>query len=269
MSSRPGAAPGAGGTGQAAKRGRWEIGTGDAETVLAEARKALFVMVGFLAVIWIIQIVNWADHQNLTLEYGIRPRDVTRLPDILSAPFLHFSWAHIEGNSGPLFIFGFLAAYRGVAKFFGVTALVILTSGLAAWFTEAPNHRGRRQRRRLRLLRLHHGARVLRPAPDRHADRRGHGAVLRISVLRAAAARRDRLAGPCGRSGRRHPVRLDLQGPAARRLGRPPEAKPPKGKRRRPRAPQSCPPQAHERSFTSNSTTWACELGAAVDRVAR
>jgi membrane associated rhomboid family serine protease len=142
MSSRPGPGPGAGGTGQAASRGRWEIGTGDAESVLAEARKALFVMVGFLAIIWILQIANWADHQHLTIEYGIRPRDVTRLPDILSAPFLHFSWAHIEGNSGPLFIFGFLAAYRGVAKFAAVTVLVILTSGLAAWFTEAPNSVG-------------------------------------------------------------------------------------------------------------------------------
>ena len=46
----------------------WDLGAGDAETVLAEARKALFVMVGFLALIWIIQIVNWADHYQLTFE---------------------------------------------------------------------------------------------------------------------------------------------------------------------------------------------------------
>ncbi len=122
-----------------ARRTRWDIGAGDAETVLAEARKALFVMVGILAVIWILQIANWADHYHLTLDYGIRPRDVGRLPDILAAPFLHFSWAHIEGNSGPLFIFGFLAAYRGVAKFAGVTVLVVVISGLAAWFTESAN----------------------------------------------------------------------------------------------------------------------------------
>jgi membrane associated rhomboid family serine protease len=123
------------GTQASAGRRRWNLGTGDAETVLAEARKALFVMVGFLALIWVIQIANWADHYQLTVDYGIRPHDVGSLPDILSAPFLHFSWAHIEGNSGPLFIFGFLAAYRGVTKFLGVTALVILTSGLGAWLT--------------------------------------------------------------------------------------------------------------------------------------
>jgi membrane associated rhomboid family serine protease len=78
-------------------------------------------------------------HYHLTFEYGIRARDVGDLPDILSAPFLHFSWAHIEGNSGPLFIFGFLAAYRGVIKFIGVTILVILVSGLAAWFFAGAN----------------------------------------------------------------------------------------------------------------------------------
>jgi membrane associated rhomboid family serine protease len=120
----------------------WDIGAGDAEIVLAQARKALFVMVGFLAIIWILQIVNWTDHYHLTASYGIIPHHVSRLPDILTAPFLHFSWAHIEGNSGPLFIFGFLAAYRGLAKFFGVTVLVILTSGFAGWLFESGNSLG-------------------------------------------------------------------------------------------------------------------------------
>jgi membrane associated rhomboid family serine protease len=116
----------------------WELGTDDPAAVLAGARRALFVMVGVLAVLWLIQIVNWADGYRLTYDYGIRGRDVASLPDIITAPFLHFSWSHIEGNSGPLFIFGFLAAYRGVAKFALLTGLVVLTSGLAAWFAESP-----------------------------------------------------------------------------------------------------------------------------------
>jgi membrane associated rhomboid family serine protease len=106
--------------------------------MLAEARKALFVMVGFLAILWIIQLVNAADHYQLTIDYGIRPHDVRSLPYILTAPFLHVSWTHIESNSGPLFIFGFLAAYRGVVRFLGLTGLVIIVSGMAEWFTGDP-----------------------------------------------------------------------------------------------------------------------------------
>src|SRR6266542_360499 len=87
------------------RRGAWEIGAGDPATVLAEARKALFVMVGFIAVIWIVQLANWADHYQLSLTYGIRPRDAGSLPDI-------------------------------------VTALVILTSGLGAWLTESSHSVG-------------------------------------------------------------------------------------------------------------------------------
>ena len=115
------------------KHRAWTLGTDDAESLVAEARKALFVMVAFLAVLWMIQLLNVADHYRLD-NYGIKPRDLASLPYILTAPFLHVSWTHIESNSGPLFIFGFLAAYRGVARFLWLTALLIVVSGLAAWF---------------------------------------------------------------------------------------------------------------------------------------
>jgi len=111
----------------------WRLGEDDPQTLLSNARTAFFVMLGVLALLWIIQIVNFADHNHISENYGIMPRNIGSLPYILTAPFLHFSWSHIEGNSGPLFIFGFLAAYRGIGKFIGVTAIVVLTSGFAAW----------------------------------------------------------------------------------------------------------------------------------------
>ena len=110
-----------------------------AEIDLDEARKAFFLMVGFIGLIWALQIANWADHYGLDQHYGIIPHDVTRLPDIFFAPFLHFSWDHIEGNSGPLFVFGLLAAYRGVVKFLGVTLVVVITSGMAVWLFQDSN----------------------------------------------------------------------------------------------------------------------------------
>ncbi|HEV2362475.1 MAG TPA: rhomboid family intramembrane serine protease [Acidimicrobiales bacterium] len=104
-----------------------------AEELLHEAEKALAVMLGVIVVIWVVQIANWADSYHLTFDYGIVPRDAGRLPEILSAPLLHLSWTHIEANSGPLFIFGFLAAFRGVKRFAGVTLVTVLTSGMAVW----------------------------------------------------------------------------------------------------------------------------------------
>ena len=108
-----------------------------AEIDVDEARKAFFVMVGFIALIWILQLFNWADHYQLDQSYGIVPRSIGHLGDIFTAPFLHFSWDHIEGNSGPLFVFGLLAAYRGVVKFLGVTLVVVVTSGLAVWLFQS------------------------------------------------------------------------------------------------------------------------------------
>ncbi|MFG3281890.1 rhomboid family intramembrane serine protease [Streptomyces sp. NPDC048111] len=112
----------------------WErAGRQSAEEMIAEARKALFVMVGFMAVVWALQIVNWLSDYRLDLDFGVVPHDMSRLPAILVAPFLHFGWSHIEANSGPLFVFGFLAAYRGVVRFLWLTLLVAVTSGLAVW----------------------------------------------------------------------------------------------------------------------------------------
>lgn len=104
-----------------------------AEIDVNEAKKAFFLMVGFIGLIWVLQVFNWAGHYHLDQEFGILPRNVGRLPEIFTSPFLHFNWDHIEGNSGPLFVFGLLAAYRGVKKFLGVTLIVAVTSGLAVW----------------------------------------------------------------------------------------------------------------------------------------
>jgi membrane associated rhomboid family serine protease len=105
--------------------------------MLGGARRAFFVMLAFLAVLWALQVVNWSMHYSLDNRYSIVPHDVMRLPEIVTAPFLHFSWAHIEGNSGPLFVFGFLAAFRSIRKFLGVTVVVVITSGLAVWFFQS------------------------------------------------------------------------------------------------------------------------------------
>jgi len=104
-----------------------------------KVRDALVLMGAFIALIWILQVFNWADGYRLDLHFGILPHNVDRLPEIFSAPFLHFSWQHIEGNTVPLFVLGVLAAYRGIKKFLLATLIIAVVSGLAVWLFQSGN----------------------------------------------------------------------------------------------------------------------------------
>ena len=102
-----------------------------------QVRDALVLVGGFVALIWVLQVFNWADGYRLDVDYGILPHQISRLPEIFSAPLLHFSWQHIEGNTVPLFVLGVLAAYRGIGKFLLVTLIVTVISGLAVWLFQS------------------------------------------------------------------------------------------------------------------------------------
>jgi membrane associated rhomboid family serine protease len=102
-------------------------------------RDAVVVMAGFLALIWALQVFNWADGYRLDGDFGILSHHLSRLPDIFTAPFLHVSWQHIEGNSLPLFVLGVLAAYRSIARFLVVSLIVLVTSGMAVWLFQSGN----------------------------------------------------------------------------------------------------------------------------------
>jgi membrane associated rhomboid family serine protease len=102
-------------------------------------RDAVIVMAAFVAVLWTLQVVNWADGYRLDSEFGILPDHLSRLPEIFTAPFLHFSWQHIEGNTVPLFVLGVLAAYRSIGRFLLVSLIIAVTSGLAVWLFQSSN----------------------------------------------------------------------------------------------------------------------------------
>ncbi len=106
---------------------------------LGKAIRALVFMGGFLALLWVIQLANWADSYRLDAIFGIVPHNEAHLADIFTAPFLHFSWQHLEGNSVPLLVLGFLAAYRGIGRFIAVTVIAAITSGLAVWLFQSGN----------------------------------------------------------------------------------------------------------------------------------
>jgi membrane associated rhomboid family serine protease len=99
---------------------------------------ALFLTVVLLGACWVVEVFNYADDGALSGRYGIRPHDSGQVWHIFTAPFLHANLDHIMANSGPLAVFGFLAALRGAARFVVVTLIVMVASGLGVFFLAAP-----------------------------------------------------------------------------------------------------------------------------------
>lgn len=101
--------------------------------------RAALIMVGYLVLLWLVDLINNIQHRSLNPELGIEPRDPGRLPEIVTAPFLHASVAHLAANAMPLFGLGLIAALTGVWRFVAVTAVIIVVSGLGVWMFAPSN----------------------------------------------------------------------------------------------------------------------------------
>jgi membrane associated rhomboid family serine protease len=101
--------------------------------------RAALVMVGYLVLLWVVDLINNIQHRSLNPDLGIEPRDPSRLPEIVTAPFLHASVAHLAANAMPLFGLGLIAALTGVWRFLAVTAVIILISGVGVWLFAPSN----------------------------------------------------------------------------------------------------------------------------------
>ncbi|MFD9816770.1 rhomboid family intramembrane serine protease [Streptomyces sp. NPDC059080] len=105
---------------------------------MSRARPALFLMLGWIALLWALEVVDTVSGHALDT-FGIRPRELSELADIVPAAFLHFGFGHLAANTLPLFVLGFLAALRtGVRRFVAAVALITVVSGLGVWLTAAP-----------------------------------------------------------------------------------------------------------------------------------
>jgi len=93
------------------------------------ALKLVFAMV---AVMWISETVDIAVDHRLD-NYGIHPRDVGGLPEILAAPFLHVGFGHLISNTVPFLAMGAAIALGGLARVGLVTLIVAVVSGLGVW----------------------------------------------------------------------------------------------------------------------------------------
>lgn len=99
---------------------------------------AAVVMVAWVALLWMLEIIDVASGHALDT-FGVSPREIGELRDVVPAAFLHFGFGHLAANSVPLLVLGFLVALSGLRRLLGVAAVIILVSGLGVWLT-APAH---------------------------------------------------------------------------------------------------------------------------------
>jgi membrane associated rhomboid family serine protease len=98
-------------------------------------RAAAIVTLGFTMLLYLIELVDASVfHQRLD-QAGIQPREVDGLDGVLFAPLLHAGWAHLEANTVPVLLFGFLAMAAGLRQWIAVTATIWLLGGLGVWLT--------------------------------------------------------------------------------------------------------------------------------------
>ncbi|MBI2297288.1 MAG: rhomboid family intramembrane serine protease [Betaproteobacteria bacterium] len=102
------------------------------ERARANFRLAFKIALGFVALIWLIDILNWA--LGLELErFGVRPREFAGLPGILLAPLLHGGFAHLVTNALPLLVLGTGMLYLYPNSALKVLPAVYLGPGIAVW----------------------------------------------------------------------------------------------------------------------------------------
>lgn len=95
--------------------------------------RAAALNVTFLAILWIVELINAATGRDLTQYGGILARDFGSLVNILTSPFVHGNIEHLMSNALPLFSLGLIAAIPSPKRFLLMTLVVIVVGGIGIW----------------------------------------------------------------------------------------------------------------------------------------
>lgn len=93
---------------------------------------ALTHTIGFAVLLWVLEFVDvFLDHR--LDRFGVRPRTDEGLLGVLFAPLLHAGWGHLEANTLPVLVLGFLVLFTGVGRGLAATAVIWLVGGIGVW----------------------------------------------------------------------------------------------------------------------------------------
>ena len=98
----------------------------------ANFRLAVKLALAFVALVWLIQLSNWA----LDLgpgDLGVRPRESSGWFGVLVAPLMHGGFEHLLANTPPLVVLGATMLYLYPRSSTRVLPAVYLGPGIAVW----------------------------------------------------------------------------------------------------------------------------------------
>jgi membrane associated rhomboid family serine protease len=109
------------------------------QTAGAGAMRLLQPLLFFVALMWLIEMVDWLLFNGALDGLGIVPRDIGGLRGIPLAPLLHGGFGHLAANTLPFLALGSLVRLRHSRQFVFVSLVVIAVSGLGTWLFAPPH----------------------------------------------------------------------------------------------------------------------------------
>jgi len=104
----------------------------DSERARANFRLAWRIALAFVALIWLIQLSDWALDLG-PQDLGIRPRRISGLVGIVFAPLLHGGFDHLIANTLPLLVLGTAMLYLYPSSARKALPAIYFGPGIAVW----------------------------------------------------------------------------------------------------------------------------------------
>ena len=105
--------------------------------IASQLKTQVTILGGFVAIFWILEIIDLAFLNSGLNQFGIKPRNLIGLRGILFAPFLHGGLGHLIANTVPFITLGWFVMLQETSDFFIVTAITMLIGGLGVWLVGA------------------------------------------------------------------------------------------------------------------------------------
>lgn len=98
-----------------------------------ELKSQINIIGTFIAIFWVVEIVNQIFFGDRLDYFGIIPREMVGLRGIILAPFLHADFAHLIANTVPFAILAWFVMLQNTNDFFIVSFYSMIVSGIGVW----------------------------------------------------------------------------------------------------------------------------------------